>query len=225
MPENTSFVSREKRHREGKDTKQSEKAPLGTRGPGGSHQPGPRKREMGRFPQQRSVRGRRGARVTILACQSNFILSFLSGTRTLHGAPCSEAVGTSLWPGSGSPRFPRALLPHRRRRARPGHKRAPASEQAAREPAAADSSPPLRDVRLSCLCLRERTLPFGSPADQGSKQSFLQLRSGGERMLSSRPLRRGFLVATRCQNGTMCALGRVCAASVRFTEGNWGDSG
>lgn len=122
---------------------------------------------MGRFPQQRSVRGGRGARVTILACQSNFILSFLSGTRTLHGAPCSEAAGTSLWPGSGSPRFPRALLPHRRRCARPGHKEEPASEQAAREPAAADSSPPLRDVRLSCLCLRAHS-PFRKP--RGSRE-------------------------------------------------------
>lgn len=94
MPENPGIVSREKRHREGKDTKQSKKAPLKARGPGSDQldrlqQPGPRKREMGRFPQQRSVQGRRGACVTILACQSNFILSFLSRTRTLHGAPCS----------------------------------------------------------------------------------------------------------------------------------------
>jgi hypothetical protein len=165
---------------------------------------------MGRVPQQRSVRGRRGAGVTILACQSNFILSFLSGTRTLHGAPCSEAVGASLWPGSGSPRFPRALLPdcRRRRRARPGHKGAPASEQAAREPAAADSSPPLRDVRLSCLCLWAHS-PFRKPRGSREQAIVSPAQSGGETMLSSRPLHRGFLVATRWQNRTMCAMGHV----------------
>lgn len=38
MPENTDVDSREKRHREGKDTKQSEKAPLRARGSGGSDQ-------------------------------------------------------------------------------------------------------------------------------------------------------------------------------------------
>lgn len=41
------------------------------------------------------------------------------------------------------------------------------------------------------VCACERTLPFGSPADQGSEQSFLQLWSGRETMLSSRPVHRG----------------------------------
>lgn len=87
-------------------------------------------------------------------------------------------------------------------------------------------TPPRRSVMSGFpVCACERTLPFGSPADQGSKQSFLQLRSGGGTMLSSRPLHRSFLVATRCQNRTMCAMGRVCAASACFTEGNWGNSG
>lgn len=180
---------------------------------------------MGRFPQQRSVRGRRGARVTILACQSNFILSFLSGTRTLHGAPCSEAAGASLWPGSGSPRFPRALLPTTAAaRDSATKERRPASRQPG---SPRQQTPPRRSVMSGFpVCACERTLPFGSPADQGSKQSFLQLRSGGETMLSSRPLQRGFLVATRCQNRTMCAMGLVCAASpasLKETGGNQGE--
>lgn len=107
--------------------------------PQDSNNPAQEKREVGRFPQQRRVREKQGARVTILACHSNFILSFLFSTRTLHGAPCFQASEASLWPGSGCPRFPRALLSHRPPRATRSQ-RSGASEQA--------SSPGARGRRL-----------------------------------------------------------------------------
>lgn len=61
------------------------------------------------------------------------------------------------------------------------------------------------------VCACEHTLPFGSPADQGSEQSLLQLQSLQETMLSSRPVHQGFPVATRCQNRTMCVPRGLCA--------------
>lgn len=123
-----------------------------------------RKRE--KIPHQRSLGRSQRARVTILACQSNFILSFLFGTWTRHDAPCSEAIAVpaALSPPPRAPARaqPRAALPRRRRRrrcARSGHKGSAARERASA--GATDSShatPPLRDVRLSCLRLGARSL-------------------------------------------------------------------
>lgn len=116
MPETASFLGRRGAERRGIQSRMR-KLPSGAGGSDHFHRTPttrPEKARGGKIPQSREESGgRQGARVTILACQSNFILSFLSGTRTLHGAPCSEATGASLWPGSGSPRLPRSRLPYR----------------------------------------------------------------------------------------------------------------
>lgn len=81
-------------------------------------------------------------------------------------------------------------------------------------------TPPRRSVMSGFpVCACERTLPFGSPADQGSKQSFLQLRVVGKRCFQVDR----FIGVSWWPPGDKiepCVPWDMCAASVCFTEGN-----
>ena len=115
-----------------------------------SPKPAQRKRE--KIPHQSSLGRRQRVLVTILACQSNFILSFLSGVWTRHDAPCSQAnaVPARLSHGASSPgpaRPPRTQ-----------HRHAPAAAAAAAAAAGArDSS--TKGARRASERGRRRLLP------------------------------------------------------------------
>jgi hypothetical protein len=108
--------------------------------------------------------------VTILACQSNFILSFLSGACSPHDALCSDAkaAGSAARvavpiPVSVPIRVPSPPRTDTRRAAPPPPVRATRATKGAQQESERARSrllpTPLRDVRLSCLCLRAHS-PF-----------------------------------------------------------------
>lgn len=152
-----------------------------------------RKRE--KIPQQRSLGRRQRDLVTILACQSNFILSVPFGTGTRHDAPCSQANAVSAGLSSRRPQPPgraaaaltaqtRAALPPlppvRATRATKGAQLA-SSERGRRRLLPT----PLRDVRLSCLCLGAHTPFLKSQGSSWSEIISPTLEVIGETTLSS----------------------------------------